>query len=87
MLLKTKFDIGDEVYFWSIENVKVSKGIIKEISMWVSMNSKSNYRYGIAELKEGKDVKFTLSELIPEHLVFKDRDEIIDFCMALTNDI
>lgn len=51
------------------------------------MNSKSNYRYGIAELKEGKDVKFTLREPIPEHLVFKDRDEINNFYMKLTDNI
>lgn len=29
--------------------------------MRISMNSKSNYKYGIVELKEGKDVKFILS--------------------------
>lgn len=87
MVIESKFNIGDTVYYWSIEKVKIMRGKITSISTYTSEvkgeGIKSNFKYYITPNSSA----FIISECIPEHLVFLNRDDVFEFCMALTKDI
>ena len=36
MVIKTKFNIGESVYFWNIKEARIGKGIIKNVSTYSS---------------------------------------------------
>lgn len=84
MIFKSKFNRGDIVYFWSSNEVKILRGTISEISLWYS-DKRIKWKYGIKPLSSGK--AFQLSEMIPEDLIFREKDDVIDFCMKLTDNI
>ena len=50
MKFESKFDIGETVYYWSVEKVKILFGRIESISLWQSENKKPNWRYGIRHI-------------------------------------
>lgn len=88
MKFESKFDIGETVYYWSVEKVKILFGRIESISLWQSENKKPNWRYGIRHINPKSYQPLpTLNEQVPEHLVFRKRDDVFDFCMKLTEDI
>lgn len=82
MTVKSKFDIGDKVYYWSIKEVNVLCGNIEYIHITAD-EDKVKISYGIKKASE----RLILSEAIPEHLVFREREDVFDFCMKLTKDI
>lgn len=82
MIVESKFDIGDKVYYWSIKEVKVLCGNITYIHIMAD-KEKTKFSYGLKKAGE----EFSFSEDIPEHLVFKEREDVFDFCMELTKDI
>lgn len=84
MKLESKFDLGEEVYFWSIRDVEISKGTIEVIDlMRDAENSFSTY----AIKPFINDDRIRMIEHVPEHLIFRKREDVFDFCMALTNGI
>lgn len=85
MKLNSKFNVGDEVYFLSLREVKAMKGKIINIGLYYSEINDLEWSYGIKPIEE--HYPYTMSERIPEDLIFKDRSEILDFCMRLTEDI
>lgn len=86
MKFDSKFDIGDKVYYWSIEKVKILFGEIESISLWQTDNKEPSWRYGIAPIDPKKPM-LAIREQVPEHLVFQRRDDVFDFCMKLTEGI
>lgn len=82
MIVKSKFDIGDKVYYWSIKEANVLCGNIAYIRIMAD-KEKIKISYGIEKVNE----RFSISEDIPEHLVFKEREDVFEFCMKLTKNI
>lgn len=83
MEINSKFNIGDKVYFWSTNKVKIIHGEIDSISIYVT-NSNIRNSYGVIPIKTKNDNFFALSEQVPEHLIFRERDDVFEFCMKLT---
>lgn len=80
MKVESKFNIGDIVYFWSIDKVEISRGEIQNVYISISKDKQKCSYYIVATGK-------LVGESIPEHLVFPKRDDVFDFCFALTKDI
>lgn len=88
MKFDSKFDIGETVYYWSVEKVKILFGRIEGITLWQTEDKEPSWRYGIAQIDPKKyQPILALREQVPEHLVFRKRDDVFDFCMKLTEDI
>lgn len=86
MILESKFNIGDIVYYWSMEKIKVLRGEITSISTYSYKENggiKNTFKYYV----NPNTGTISLSECIPEHLIFKEREDVFEFCMALTKDI
>lgn len=83
MTFRSKFNIGDKVYFWSFYNVKIMEGKIDYVSLYYSKACGIEWNYGVSPLERTS----ISSERIPEHLVFNNRSDVLDFCMELTKDI
>lgn len=83
MIVESKFNIEQEVYYWSLKNVKVRKGTITGISLSVHSDSDIRVRYWVRPV----DNKIEFSEDVPEHLVFRLREDVFEFCMKLTEGI
>ena len=77
MEFKTQYNIGDKLYYWSIDKVKILYGEITGISFYATLNGDYYIR------SSGN----ALSERVPEYLMFKDRNDVFDFCYKLTNDL
>lgn len=89
MIFESKFDLNETVYYWSVKKVKVLRGKITGISTFLTrreVENKCEYSYYVEEISTDK-VNFNLSELVPEHLLFREREDVFDFCVALTKDI
>lgn len=79
MKFESKFDIGETVYYWSVEKVKILFGRIESISLRKSENKKPYWRYGIRHINPKSYLTLALNEQVPEHLVFRKRDDVFDF--------
>ena len=84
MEFKTQYNIGDKLYYWSIDKVKILYGEITGISFYATLNGDN---IGIKLDYYIRPSGNALSERVPEHLMFKDRDDVFDFCYKLTNDL
>ena len=62
------------------------RGEICSISLFKLLGEKEQYTYGIQPLTN-EDGHFILNEMVPEVLVFKEREDIFDFCVKLTEEI
>lgn len=88
MKFESKFDIGETVYYWSVEKVKILFGRIEAISLYQTEDKEPYWRYSIHQIDpKSYQHMFSLREQVPEHLVFRQRDEVFDFCMKLTEGI
>lgn len=88
MKFESKFDIGDTVYYWSVEKVKILFGRIEAISLYQAEDKEPHWRYSMHQIDPKKyEPILALREQVPEHLVFRKRDDIFDFCMKLTEGI
>lgn len=88
MKFESKFDIGETVYYWSVEKVKILFGRIEGITLCQTGDKDPIWRYGITQIDPKKyQPILALREHVPEHLVFRKRDDVFDFCMKLTEDI
>lgn len=87
MKFDSKFDIGDKVYYWSIEKVKILFGRIECISLWQTEDKDPIWRYSITQIDPKNKPILAIREQVPEHLVFQRRDDVFDFCMKLTEGI
>lgn len=89
MIFESKFNLDEIVYYWSIKKVKILRGKITAINSYLSKRGDKNrceYSYYVEEISIDK-VNLNLSELVPEHLLFRKRDDVLDFCVALAKDI
>lgn len=88
MKFESKFDIGDTVYYWSIDKVKILFGRIEAISLYQAEDKEPHWRYAMHQIDPKKyQPILSLREQVPEHLVFRQRDDVFDFCMKLTEGI
>ena len=88
MKFESKFDIGETVYYWSVEKVKILFGRIEAISLYQTEDKEPVWRYSMHQIDpKSYQHMFSLREQVPEHLVFRKRDDVFDFCMKLTEDI
>lgn len=88
MVLKTRFSIGDTIYFWSTKYIKVLEGYISGISVFANENTDDGVDITLTYYVKPLNIKgIVMSESVPEHLVFKSREDVFEFCMALTKDI
>lgn len=87
MRLKSKFDISDEIYYWSIDNVQIMQGTTTGLSVFVvQKNDDINISWKYCVKPSNGENPF-YSEMVPEHLVFREREDVFEFCMALTKNI
>lgn len=77
----SKFDINELVYFWSIKNNKILQGRISSISFFISKDSKCKWTYYV------KTSEYVFSEEVSEQFIFRRKEDIINFCINLTNNI
>lgn len=82
MNFESKFDIGDKVYYWSDRERKVLFGRINDISMLTENGSKVDWKYYLKPVFTDGNIVF--NECIPEYLVFRNKDEVLDFAVKLT---
>lgn len=88
MKFESKFDIGETVYYWSVEKVKILFGRIEAISLYQTEDKEPAWRYSMQQIDpKSYQPMFSLREQVPEHLVFRKRDDVFDFCMKLTEGI
>lgn len=88
MILQSKFDIGETVYYWSVEKVKILFGRIEAITLYQTEDKEPDCRYSIAQIDPKKyQPILALREQVAEHLVFRKRNDVFDFCMKLTEGI
>lgn len=93
MEIKTKYSIGDDVYFYNEKICKISKGIISVMNLSIH-NNVIEASYCIDEpQKRDFEVDEYVEKLMPlfrthfgvhESLVFKDRDEAFEFAFKIT---
>lgn len=69
-LVKSKFDIGETVYYWSVEKVKILFGRIEAISLYQTEDKEPSWRYGIAQIdpKKYKPILSILGSRCPSTL-------------------
>lgn len=88
MKFESKFDIGETVYYWSVEKVKILFGRIEVISLYQTEDKEPVWRYSMHQIDpKSYQTMLSLREQVPEHLVFRKRDDVFDFCMKLTEGI
>jgi hypothetical protein len=87
MKFESKFDIGETVYYWSVEKVKILFGRIEAISLYQAEDKEPVWRYSMHHIDPKKYQPILIREQVPEHLVFRKRDDVFDFCMKLTEGI
>lgn len=87
MKFESKFDIGETVYYWSVEKVKILFGRIEAISLYQAEDKEPVWRYSMHQIDPKKYQPILIREQVPEHLVFRKRDDVFDFCMKLTEGI
>lgn len=82
MTIKSNFNIGDKVYFYSDKSLKVKIGFICGISLYINEDGALKWTYYIADKKHS-----ILYETIPESLIFCNRDEVFKFAYTITEGI
>lgn len=86
MTLKSKFDIGDKVFFYNKEEMRLSKGIIHSFDVSVSAKEVPKWRYFIIlPKKEGEFFANIIS--VEEQFVYGSRDEAMEFALRFTANI
>ena len=84
MILKSKFDVGEQVYYFDNKTIKALKGEIQAI--YVSATDKEiSFSYFVKPL--GSFIVNPFATTLPESLIFREKDDIIDFCIKLTDNI
>lgn len=83
MIVESKFNIGDKVYYWSTKEAKVIHGVVLYIQ-FTADEEKIKIDYGLRKADE--KYSFYIGNA-PEHLVFEKREDVFEFCMELTKDI
>lgn len=94
MIVETKYNIGDRIYFYDVSEGKIMRGEIDWISITVSKSERINgIKYYIkrvtfdANRYPMEEVEIFTSYNAVEHQVFKDRSEALDFAIKITEDI
>lgn len=87
MAFESKFDIGERVYYWSVNSVRMLWGEISDISFYADKDGASSWLYGLSQVDVETDKPSFTRERIPEHLLFRERSDVLDFCMKLTENI
>lgn len=82
MIIKSEYNIGDTVFYWSDKQRKILRGVIDAISFFCDKNKNINWQYYIKEYSQ-KD-KLIISEPVSEGLIFKDKDEVLTFAAEIT---
>lgn len=83
MTFESKFDIGETVYYYSVNTGQLLQGEIYNLSFYAEKNGGLSWLYGIIPPNEA----LTIAERVPENLIFRERGDILDFCMKLTENI
>lgn len=81
MLIRTRFDVGQEVFYYDAESCKIKKATVISISVNVLKNDEPEITYWVK-----LDNEF-FGKSIPEASVFKNRDEVDAFTLSLTSEI
>ena len=82
MIIKSEYNIGDTVFYWSDKERKILRGVIDAISFFYHNNGEISWKYYIKEYSQ-KD-KLIMSEPVSEGLIFKDKDEVLTFAAEIT---
>ncbi len=79
----SKFNIGDEVYFYNAKSAKMERGIITGVCLF-ARKDKIEWDYLIREKSKSE---LTIDDRIDEAFVFRDRDEVFKFAYQITENI
>lgn len=86
MILNSKFDIGEEVFFYNEKKMKLDKGTVYKFDVSVVRDKKPKYRYFIEMPKKEGQLIADLA-VAHEQFVFKSRDEAMEFALSFAADI
>lgn len=87
MTFESKFSIGERVYYWSVNNVRMLWGEIRDISLYADKDGAISWLYGVSQIDVETDKPRYVIERMPEHLLFRERSDVFDFCIKLTEGI
>lgn len=87
MTFESKFNIGERVYYWSVNSVRMLWGEICDISLYADKDGAISWLYGVSQIDVETDKPRYVIERTPEHLLFRERSDVFDFCMKLTEGI
>lgn len=87
MELNNLLEIGQSVFYFDLKEHKINKGIINGISIFID-GSGTTYMYSINKIDPYKGPSpFSLPNSYPPDLIFRDKDEILDFCLKLSEHV
>lgn len=82
MTFSSKYDIGEEVYFYNAKTCKVEIGTIESIGLFANEDG-CNFNYHIKSKSNGS----FMAEYVSGSLVFKDRDDVFRFVYSIAENI
>lgn len=86
MILKSKFDIGGNVFFYNKKEMRLDKGSIHSFNVSVSEKGKTEWSYFIKlPKKEGEFFSKIIS--VEEQFIYGSRDEAMEFALRFTANI
>ena len=65
MKFESKFNIGDTVYYWSIDKVKILFGRIEAISLYQAEDKEPVWRYSMHQIDPKKYQPILIGEQVP----------------------
>lgn len=81
MEIRTKFDIGEKVYFFDAGRNKTEKGEVFSIGVYINRKGEKEIGYYIKESESKPPERFS------ENMVFKHKGDVFDLYMKITNNI
>ena len=87
MELDNLLEIGQSIFYFDLKEHKINKGIISGISIFIN-SSDTTYLYSINKMDPHNGPSlFSLPNSYPLDLIFRDKDEILDFCLKLSEHV
>lgn len=82
MVFKSKYNPGELVYFWNERKKRICKENIYNISSFFSSTTNSvSWSYWVKELNNDNSL---ITIQVDESLIFKSKDEVLDFACEIT---
>lgn len=82
MTIETTLEMGQKVIFYDPNNCRIIPGTITGISYFKNLDSPEKESYYI----KPNNAPFSVGPC-PTDFIFKDKDEVLDFCCKLMKDV